>query len=204
MVKTKRKVLSILSSIALFSGILAGCSSSDESGGQTSSGDGEEKVTLTILVDNQSNLDGMKAVTEKIEEKYNIATEFETRPGGGEGDNLVKTRLATGDMTDLVAYNSGSLMQALNPEQNFVDLTEEPFMENIADDFKASVTANDKVFGIPSSAYMAGGWFYNKKVYEELGLSVPKTWDELVANNEKIKANNRLLNSYSNSCYRHI
>lgn len=28
---------------------------------------------------------------------------------------------------------------------------------------------------------------YNKKVYEELGLTVPKTWDELLANCEKIK-----------------
>ena len=35
---------------------------------------------------------------------------------------------------------------------------------------------------------MGGGIFYNTKIYEELGLSVPKTWDEFMANNEKIKA----------------
>ena len=29
---------------------------------------------------------------------------------------------------------------------------------------------------------------YNKKVYEKLGLSIPKTWDEFISNSEKIKA----------------
>ena len=35
---------------------------------------------------------------------------------------------------------------------------------------------------------MGGGILYNKKIYAELGLSVPKTWAEFEANNEKIKA----------------
>jgi raffinose/stachyose/melibiose transport system substrate-binding protein len=33
---------------------------------------------------------------------------------------------------------------------------------------------------------MGGGILYNRRVYEELGLSVPLTWDEFVANNEVI------------------
>lgn len=184
MVKKKRKLLSIISTVALFSGILAGCSGKEEG---ASGSEGAEPETLTFLIDNQTQVDGIKAITDAFEEKYNIKTEFETRPGGSEGDNIVKTRLATGDMADLVWYNSGSLLQALNPEQNFVDLSEEPFMENVMDNFKEAVSVNGKVFGIPGNATNAGGWLYNKKVYEELGLSVPKTWDELMANNEKIK-----------------
>ena len=35
---------------------------------------------------------------------------------------------------------------------------------------------------------MGGGILYNKKIYAELGLSVPKSWAEFMANNEKIKA----------------
>ncbi len=38
-----------------------------------------------------------------------------------------------------------------------------------------------------SEGGFVGGWFYNKKLYEELGLEVPKTWTELMENNEKIK-----------------
>ena len=38
---------------------------------------------------------------------------------------------------------------------------------------------------------MAGGVLYNKDIYEELGLEVPTTWDEFIANSEKIKAAGR-------------
>ncbi len=31
---------------------------------------------------------------------------------------------------------------------------------------------------------MGGGVYYNRKLYEELGLSVPKTWDEFMANKQ--------------------
>ncbi len=38
-----------------------------------------------------------------------------SRPGGTDGDNIIKTRLATGEMTDVFRYNTGSLFQAINP-----------------------------------------------------------------------------------------
>ncbi|GAA3331434.1 hypothetical protein GCM10020331_088010 [Ectobacillus funiculus] len=117
----------------------------------------------------------LKPLQPSLRKKYHIKTEIETRPGGSEGDNLVKTRLSTGDMTDLVAYNSGSLLQALNPEKNFVDLTNESYMDTLLDTFKnIGNSRQKKVYGVPVGGFSAGGWLYNKKVYQELGLSVPK------------------------------
>ncbi len=43
---------------------------------------------------------------------------------GSEGDNIVKTRLATGEMADIFQYNSGSLFLALKPEQTLADLSD--------------------------------------------------------------------------------
>jgi raffinose/stachyose/melibiose transport system substrate-binding protein len=147
-----------------------------------------QKVNLTFLVDNQSALDGIKGVAAAAEKKLNIAISIDLRPGGAEGDNVVKTRLATGDMDDLSFYNSGSLFIALNPPQNFVDLTNESYMSTILDSFKSTVSVNGRVYGIPASTAMGGGWLYNKRLYAELGLKVPTTWAELLANCEKIKA----------------
>ncbi len=144
-------------------------------------------VTLTFLIDNQSSLDGIKSVIAAAKVSMGIDVTIDLRPGGAEGDNIVKTRLATGDMDDLSFYNSGSLFQALNPARNFVDLTSEPFMANVLDSFKQTVSVDGKVYAAPGGTVMAGGWFYNKKTYAQLGLKVPRTWSELVANLETIK-----------------
>src|SRR5690625_1790875 len=167
--------------------ILAACSSNETE--ETSVGNGDtnsevnnegvndsekfEDVTLTIQIGNNSIMDGYEAVFAEIEEKYNIKTDVEFVPEGTEGDNLIKTRLATGELPDIASYNSGSLFQALNPEQHFLELTDEPFMDRVEDSFKDVVSVGDQVYGIPSGSSQAGGWLYNKKVYEELGLSVP-------------------------------
>ena len=150
-----------------------------------------QQTTLTFLIDNAPNtVASAEAVVAGFEAANpDINVEIETRPGGGEGDNIVKTRLATQTMADVFLYNSGSLFQAINPAQFLVDLTNEPWQADVQNSFKQVVTAPDgTVRGAPFGAAMGGGIFYNKPIYEELGLSVPKTWDEFMANNEAIKA----------------
>ena len=149
-----------------------------------------EPVTLTFLYDdNPVTIATAEALVAAFEAANpNVTIETETRPGGGEGDNLVKTRLATGEMTDIFWYNTGSLFQALNPTESIVPITDEPFVENIVDSFLPTVTAEENVYGVPSQTAMGGGVLYNKAVYEDLGLSVPTTWDEFAANNEAILA----------------
>lgn len=122
-------------------------------------------------------------------EHPNVSFDVEIPPGAGtEVDNLVKTRLATGEMNDIFYYNSGALLQALHPSETLVDLSQEPFMANIADSFKPTVSQGDGIYGVPVGYASAGGILYNKAVYENLGLSVPKTWAEFEANNEAILA----------------
>lgn len=148
------------------------------------------QVTLGFLVDNsQATMDTAKALADAFTKANpTITIEIETRPGGTEGDNIVKTRLSTGDMTDVFWYNSGSLLQALNPAQTMADLTGDPVLAHVQKDFLPVVTQNGKVYGVPAGTAMGGGILYNRKVYEKLGLKVPATWSEFMANNEKIKA----------------
>lgn len=151
---------------------------------------GDEPVTLTYLIDEgQSSRDQTAALVAAYTAKHpNVTINVETRPGGTEGDNLVKTRLATGEMADIFTYNSGSLLQALQPSNTLVDLAQEPFIANIDPAFIPVVSQGEQIFGVPTGSAFGGGILYNKKVYEELGLSVPKTWAEFEANNEAIKA----------------
>lgn len=182
-----KKIL-LLTSIMLVSFLLISCGANDESATGSSESDDTEAITLDILISDTADNSGFRAVIEKIEQELNIKTNVELRPGGPEGVNIVKTRLATGGLPDLIVYNSGSLLMALNPDKHFVDLSEEPFMESVMDSYKEVVSDKGKTFGIPAQSSQVGAWFYNKRVYEELGLTIPKTWDELMDNNEKIKA----------------
>lgn len=147
-----------------------------------------EEVTLTYLVDNSEINSTIATVLAEayMEQNPNVTIIIEERPGGTEGDNLVKTLLATEEMSDLFWYNSGALLQALNPNQTLVDISDQPFMDNISDAFIPTVSSGDAIFGVPMGTGMGGGILYNTAVYEELGLEVPLTWDEFVANNEVI------------------
>ena len=155
-------------------------SSSDASGGA---------VTLSYLVDNgptaAPNAEALAAAF--TAKNPDVTIKVETRPEGGEGDNIVKTRLATGEMTDIFSYNSGSLFQALSPEQNLVPLTDQPWVKDTTELFQATVKKGDNIYGAPDGTSLGGGILYNTKVYQELGLKVPKSWAEFMANNAKIK-----------------
>ncbi|MCJ7842858.1 ABC transporter substrate-binding protein [Lederbergia sp. NSJ-179] len=187
-IKVRKAIL--ITSFLFIPFLLLSCSS-DKNNNQTTSTSGSGNngdVTLNILISDTADNSGFRAVIEAIEQELNIKTNVELRPGGPEGVNIVKTRLATGGMPDLIVYNSGSLLKALNPEKHFIDLSDETFMEKIVDSYIEVVSDNNKAFGIPVQSSQVGAWFYNKKVYEELGLQIPKTWDELMENNDIIKA----------------
>jgi raffinose/stachyose/melibiose transport system substrate-binding protein len=182
--KKNQILLNLLSILCLLS-LLAACAPA-----ATEPPAANEPVTLTYLVDDSQNT---KDTTQALVDAYtaqhpNVTINIETRPGGTDGDNIVKTRLASGEMADVFFYNSGSLLQALHPKDTLVDLSKESFVANIVESFLPTVSQDGQVFGVPTGTALGGGILYNKKIYEQLGLSVPKTWAEFEANNEKIKA----------------
>jgi len=163
---------------------LAGCSA----GGDSGSSDG--KVSLTYLVDNgEATVVVAEALAEAFQaENPDITIDVQTRPQGADGDNLVKTRLATGEMDDVFLYNSGSLLQALSPDDTLVNLDDQAWADKLDENFVKSVSTENGLYGAPIGQSMAGAVLYNKDIYEQLGLEIPTTWDEFIANSEAIKA----------------
>ena len=159
---------------------LAGCSA----GGGSASGDGS--VTLSYLVDNgEATVAVAEALAKAFEaENPDIKIDVQTRPQGSEGDNLIKTRLSTGEMDDLFSYNSGSLFQALSPDQTLVNLEDQDWAGKLDDNFVKTVSTDEGLYGAPMGQSMAGAVIYNKDIYSQLGLEIPTTWDEFIANSE--------------------
>ena len=176
------KPAGVLVALAVAIGVAA-CGS-DDGGGEAG-----ENVELSFLVANSEQaVKPAEALIAAFEqENPNINIDLETGPQGSELDNLVKTRLATGEMNDVFVYLAGSLFQALKPESQLTPVNDEPWVENLDEAYVPTVSAGDQVYGAPFGSAFGGGILYNKKVYEELGLEIPKSWDEFMANNAKIK-----------------
>ncbi len=166
----------------------AGCSAGSLG---SSSGEGSAGATTITFLTGATDTDvaSAKAVIAAFQAANpNITVKSDTRPGGSEGDNLVKARLATGDMSEVFIYNNGSLLQAIKPEQNLTPLDDQPWAGQIDQTFADSSKGSDgKLYGGPYGTAFGGGVLYNIPVYKKLGLEIPKTWDEFMKNNETIK-----------------
>jgi raffinose/stachyose/melibiose transport system substrate-binding protein len=149
---------------------------------------GGEDVTLTLLHGQTETATlQIEGLTSGFSELHpNVSFDIEVGPGGAELDNLVKTRLATGEMADVFLYNAGSLLQALNPQESLVDLAGDPMLDGVVDTFIPTVSQGDGVFGVPVGTGMGGGILYNRAIFDEHGLEVPQTWDEFAANNDAL------------------
>jgi raffinose/stachyose/melibiose transport system substrate-binding protein len=154
-----------------------------------SSGSGTVEITLltgtveAVVKTAQGLANAFHAANPNI--KVNVDSSV---PSGSEGDNLIKTRLATGNVPDMFFYNSGSLLQALNPDKTLLSVKDEPWVKTLNPTFVKTVATANGVYGAPTASATGGGIFYHKPTYEKLGLKVPTTWAEFMANNQKLKA----------------
>lgn len=145
-----------------------------------------EKVTITMMLGNDQDKTGLEAVFALAEEKLGIHVETENRVD----ETVLKTRLASGDATDIVAYNSGALLAAQNPADYYLPLNDYPEITDKLDDaYEECVTVDGVTYGVPVGCGNIGAIFYWKPIYEELGLEIPKTWDEFLANCDVIQEN---------------
>nr|WP_147600142.1 extracellular solute-binding protein [uncultured Blautia sp.] len=188
----KRKLMSILLCTAMTATTVVGATTVLAEEEKKDAGEKEweyKEAELTFLIDPDTASAGYQAVFDLCEEKTGIHIETEIRASGGDGDNQVKTRLASGEMTDLCGYNSGSKLGELNPEENFIDISGEEFAQRLDDTYKSAVSAGSDtaVYGIPLTATMSGAILYNKEVYEENNLEIPHTWDDFLKNCDALK-----------------
>ncbi|BCB02638.1 ABC transporter substrate-binding protein [Bacillus sp. KH172YL63] len=161
--------------------VLAGCGGSDE---KASSGDGgnDEKVEVTLAGwgGNPSEQKLLKQTLADFEEKHpNIHVKHEVI--SEQYMDVLKTRLIGGEGPD-VFY-----LDALEAPALIDTGVVEPLDDYVAEDFDVddfekpmleAFQVDGKTYGFPKD-YSTLALFYNKKMFEEAGVEVPATWDEL-------------------------
>jgi len=107
-----------------------------------------------------------------------------------EGYKTAIRNFLTTDAPDLANWYAGNRMLPFVTSGQFMDVSDVWADNNLSDTLgsaEASMTIDGKQWGVPYTYYQWGIYF-NKTVYEQVGATVPTTWDEFVANCELFKA----------------
>ena len=147
-----------------------------------------EKIKLEFFQSKEEVVDLFDELITKFEtENPDIDIEQNNVPSAGV---VLKARLVKNDMPDILAIGGDSAYGEIARAGVLVDFSGDPILEKI---HEAYVEMIDKIAktetenGIPYAAN-ANTVLYNVEKFKELGIDVPKTWDEFIATCEKIKA----------------
>lgn len=92
--------------------------------------------------------------------------------------DVVKLKMSTGEAPDII-FGSPKTYSDLVEGGQILDLSDQEFISRISEDALANVTIDESVYGIPLDQ-MANVVFYNKDIFQELGLEVPTTYSEFI------------------------
>ncbi len=206
----KKKVISLLLTVAVTASLLAGCGGSGAAAGGAASGAADsgaaadagsgsggevEEITWMFWDDLNATEDlitkGYKDVIDRFNKDYEgkyhvtpITTNLE------EYYTKLNALVASGETPDVFIVSPGPNLTTYVDPGVAADLT--PYLD---DEWKnsfsseavfAQQTYDGKIYAVPLNI-AAACVFYNKEMFEEAGASVPKTWDELIDACKKIK-----------------
>ena len=202
MLKRKKIMASILASCVALTTVLAGCSKPQETASNTNTGSGE-KVTLKFLhrwpmEPNKSFMDKVVANYEKANPNIKIDMQSVANDPYKE---KIKVVLGTNDAPDVFFSWSGEFMYKFARENKMLDLTSELSKDGWRDSLMESqlkpFELNGKTYELPFRVD-AKVSFYNTKVFQDAGVSVPNTWDEFIKVCETLKSKGITPISYGN------
>lgn len=213
----KKKVVSALLCVSMVAAMVAGCNSSkdtatteakqetkaadeaEESAGDSAAEDDAAEAgstdfagqELSILVSAGWMDNRYDETIARFEETYDVTVDLQTIPAD-QYDDILQSKLSTDSCADIFWIQSNPFAVdsvIVNPEEYCIDFTEADWISTMPESRKESCMSGDKVYGLQiwhnSPEYVM---LYNKTMFEELGLEVPATYDELLAVCEKIAA----------------
>ncbi len=116
----------------------------------------------------------------------NVKIEFESAPTD-QYAQILPTRLAANDAPDILGVFPGQKLRLLSDSGYLMDLSDQAWVSRINAGAKSSVMNNGKVYALPLDQNVIGV-VYNKKIFKDVGLSVPTTWEAFLKACDTLKA----------------
>lgn len=144
-----------------------------------------EPVTITYIASQNWVLKTEMELGKKFEAQTGIHVDYQIIPSD-QYFNVLQTKLeAGGEGIDIFGGQSGKtdIALQLNVEKNAVPLTDEEWVKRMNPLSTEQVTLNGKVYGLTIWDTVGGSWVvvYNKKIFADNGIQVPKTYSDFAA-----------------------
>lgn len=165
---------------------LAACGS-EENRPSNEPNDAKQGVSITI---------GMKATHVEISSINYHKEQWEKQTGNkieiqavddNQFEQLLLTKMTSGGMWDLFVGDTGTQATKYKHADNLIDLSNEPWVSNLSEVGKGFVTVDGKIYTFPNGGINSFGIVYNKEVFEQNDLEIPKTVEQFNAVSEKLK-----------------
>lgn len=172
----------IVVTVAAASLLLAACAQ----GSQTATGDAD---AVSYIGDEAAILPQLEAAADVIDSEVGVSFAPRTVQSTENYQQVIRSSLSSDSTTDLLKWWNGYRVQELARGGGLADLTEawDEAVDNgwINDDTRDGFSYEGRVYGIP---FDKSYWtvYYNKNVFDDLGLNVPADWDEFESNAQTI------------------
>lgn len=198
----KKKLLAVILCDAMAAALLAGCglastgaaadtadtvtaSDADTAAASDDTADADGKIHLEYF-NVKSEVTGIYDTLIEKFEKENPDIEIE-QVNVPDPTTVLQTRMSTNDMPDILSHwATDPVFKEMVNNDMLVDLTDQDFMKNVKPDMLTDVEYDGKAYCLPISTN-AAGIFYNKDIFDQNGLEVPATYEELIADCKKLK-----------------
>lgn len=158
--------------------------------GETTAAPTGEGGKISILTSQGSyRAEIVEKMSAKMKELYNYEIDWQVLPDD-QYYVITKSKVATGEVPDIIEYNTPSNNIELNAHEKVVPLDDQPWVQRLVNPDLLKDPGDGKIYAQPrESGTFFGGVYYNAKVLKDLGVSTeqPKTMAELVDRMKQIK-----------------
>lgn len=146
----------------------------------------EKPVTISFMHFKSDVTDGVQKIVDQFEAANPNITVDVQPVKYDDYYTLLKTKMAGGDIVDVFTLNAGAQTKLFKDGGYIEDLTGMPFMENFEPSILEAQATDGKNYIMPVNAGPIA-MFYNKQIFADLGLEIPRTFDAMIDAGKKIK-----------------
>ncbi|GAK14627.1 ABC transporter substrate-binding protein [Geomicrobium sp. JCM 19039] len=165
--------------------VLAACGGDSD---QTSGGEGDQTV-LEMYSWRTEDRSAYEKLIEEFENQHpDITINFQPYDST-EYNTILTNSLVSGQGPDIAQLRPYSGVQTIADNGYLVSLDDVPGVSDLEDAYLDAARGSDgSIYGVPLTLN-SGVIFYNESIFEEQGLAIPETYDELLEVSQQLQAN---------------